>query len=1231
MSSFLEEKLKKVINKNYVKVTNTLDPKTMLTHLKETGILTVAGYDTYYEELNNMLTHGKTKQDINIRLLEILYTRDRWWIAFLKALHQCRLQKIIDILEGALSENEVYRLHREIGVDYRSRSNGRPPRSERREYMRNTPPSDSESDRGSLTENAQYQSLPEPRSRRKTSHEVDQEATQQRHFRADCYAAQYAIPKNDLSWTQESNGYVHSGYPQCPEEQDIPSNLYHHQYQQPIPGAVQISVNGSSNPSLYRGSSQPNPTNRPIVRTGVARSSSAPSGPQHSDNLRLSQNPSGAFQGSRERGQGQVSSGQFSPADPVIPTPSGLSYQATETGPRTSGPFDTQAFGPQVDRSTSCNERSSVAPLPRQELIDVSFNTLLRNVPMKLLNLLDRLDHNQKWSELGSNLTDKFLGEDYSKILSSNSEEHKTKQVLDFFKAAEGERATFGRLITALQKMQRQDLLDDIKELTGLTFQDEEDVINEDRRKNSWAGTSNMMVDLDISIPDIKPPNVSSAARADVTDQFEQNSVSSSALHVMDPYKCKDKQSCTGTTEVSQSSFTGTTGMYKSNQVILSQLQEEKKLEEALKCENQRNQNRPVESPNEEHQTEQEHGNPPCLESDFSDENNINQNSSNNADTKPKPELGSKVINTNSSASPNGDTITNMNQQPKLFATPAAASSSPLPISVNAIGTEAEACQHGQAHPPQLSVHINNHSSINATGTEDGACQHGQVVIHHPPQLPVFTNDHSSINATGTEAGACQHGQAHPPQLSVHINNHSSINATGTEDGACQHGQVVIHHPPQLPVFTNDHSSINATGTEAGACQHGQVVIHHPPQLPVFTNDHSSINATGTEAEACQHGHAVIHPPPHLPVHTKDYRYPASEKLSSSFKASNTVSPGHLPNFDKITPISLTSSGTSNTSHSSPGHNIAASNNPNHMLGPDSGVTAGTHPMVGDKTSHDNYVARHETMPKTVANSSDDSIAFTEDANTASKLISGQHSSSVEVTTPTEPTGATGSLGSDLHETSDGSIFYVPTLGSSILDETQRSTYQENNQNIGEIHILTMSEASVCPSFIAEHEKKVLQQSMYYERVPVTKGCAEDDFLSLGESEEEGGGFASGHTGVKENSYQGQGRFGAEESRGINEKPTVDDVMETADSRSSTSAADGTRVTSSAASLPLKGATASTTSGCTSAADGDTSTKTAGTLGNASRGTSFSRVISSGLQLLKLLTIATDVNTFYST
>ncbi|XP_046573874.1 uncharacterized protein LOC124281914 isoform X2 [Haliotis rubra] len=1103
MPSNLEEKLKKAINKNYVQIINTLDPKTVLTHLKETGILTVGGYDTYYEELNNMLTHGKTKQDINIRLLDILYTRDKWWIAFLKALHQCQLQNIIGILEGALSEREVYRLHREIGEDCRPRNNGRPPRSDRRSYIRDRQPSDTESDLGSQTDNDKYNSLPDSRSQRKTSPEVDQEVpwlNSPKRYRSDCNAAPDAIPPNELSWTQESHGYVPNGDLQHPEEQDDPSHLH---LSEPRAAQTQTSMryeNGSSHKrSFHSGPTQSYPGYRPAVgKTVLARSSSAPSGPQHSDDLwhsspRQSHNPSNAFRGSRQRGQGQVSSGQLSPA---ITSPSALSDQATrqdraiEGGPRTSGPLGTQTCGPQSDRPTSCNDHSSLAPLSRQEKIHVNFNTPLSNVPMKVLTLLHRLDHDQKWSELGCILTDKFLSQDYDKILTSNQEEPKTKQVLDFFKATEGERATLGRLITALQKMKRRDILYDIKELTGLTFQDEEDEINEHTRKNSWAGTSSNMVDLDIPTPDITPANVSSAARADAIGQFEQSSISSSTLPVTNPNKSKDEaqQSCIRTTEgeVSQSSFTGTrSGMYTSNQIILSQLEEEKKLEEALQCENRRNQNRPVESPNEEHPIEPEHGNPPCLESDSSDENNLHQNSSNNAeggatkmenaknqDTKPKPELESKVINTRSSDSPNRDAIASTNQQPKPCTTPAAASSSPLP------------------------------------------------------------------------------------------------------------------------------SSMNSTGTEADLCQNGQTRIFYPPELP---------------------------------VHAKDEGSPTSEKLSTSFKAYEPVSPGQLPNFDKIQPVSLESSGRSNTSQSIHGHNVAASNNPNHLLGPDSGVTAGTHPKVGDKTSPNSDVAHHETMPKTVADSSDDSI---ENGNTAPKLISGQQSSSVEATTPPEPTGATGSLGPDLDVTSDGSVCFVGTLGSSILDNTQRYTYPENSEDIGERHILTMSEASVCPSSIAKYENKVLQQSIYYERMTDTKGCDEGGFISLGESveeEEEVGELASGHTEVKEKSCQGQGHSGAEGSRSINGGLGVPDGTATADSRSIAPAANGTGVMSSAASPPLKGASASSTTGCTSSsADGDTSTGHAGTSANTNRGTSFSSVIYSGLKLVKFFTIATDVNKFYS-
>ncbi|XP_046334822.1 uncharacterized protein LOC124117126 [Haliotis rufescens] len=1201
MSSNVEEKVKKRINKNYVKIIQTLDPKMMLTHLRQTGILTVAGYDQYYEELNNMLTHGKTKPEINIRLLEILYTRDKWWRPFFKALYQCEHQDIIDILEGALSQEEI-----EEADQPRSNRRQRQRRSERIVYhRRDRQPSDSESDQGPHSESATYHSLPAPRSRRRTSHEADQaetgqnsprqfrsdcyaapeplptprndvrEVTQQnssrqfrsdcyaapeslptarndvqkvtrqnspRQFRSDCYAAPESLPttRNDLRLTQGSYGNVPNGYPQHPAPQDNPAGLHQQSHHQNRPTQTQNSAhyqNGYPHEHSFDRdhnllprsrpiqSTQSDPGDRPTaVMTGFARSSSSPAGPQNSDDRGES-----IPRQCHNQGQGQISRGQFSTSPgPVITSSSALightsrQDRVIEGDPRTSGPLCEQALAPspQANSSTSSICCSSSAPLTGR----FTLNTPLKLLPEKLLKLLDTLDYGRKWRDLGSILTDKFLSEHHDKIQMS-SDELKTKQVLDFFKEVEGERATLGRLIAALQEMQRQDLLDEIQEQTGLTFQGEHgegDAINELRRS-----TSSNMVDLDIPDPDLTPASVGSAAavvqKSDVIDQLEQSSMSSQTCQEADQSSCREevKQSFNRTTgdEVSQSSITDArSGMYVSNQIILSQLEEEKKLDEAMKLERLGNQNRPVESPDEELQTNQEHGNPQSPESDTSDENNMHQNSPNkaegvttkmenveNQDTKPKPELESKVINTSSSVSPNRETTSH----PRPSTTTAGAPNSSLSRPMNAAGS-----------PP-------------------GIGQHSQAGRHYPPQLPV-------------------HAQNQPqpliPGAPGHVYN----------QGGTQHRQSVF------------------TSTKSG----------------------------------CD----------------------TSQTTPSGGMASGTVSSGQLPKFDKIQPISLQPSGTSNASYSNPGSNAAVSNIPNlHLLGPDSSISAGTEPLAEDETSPKCAVAQDETIPKTVEEVSDDGIISTENINKASQVVSEQHTSGVEDSTPPSPTGGR-VFRSYLQATSDSSVF-VSTLGTSILDDRQIPTDQEENSYIGEPHILTMSEASITPPLIATHELKVLQQSMstvkYFEKVPTSNGADENDFLSLGESEEEEGETISERSELMEESHQGQGHSGAEGSRNLVGGFTVSGGTTTANSRSSVSVANGTEDTSSTTSAHSKGGgAASTTRGTSTSAIGGTSLVNGGGTSSVNGGTSatangrsrFASVISSGFKLLEFFTDVTDVN-----
>lgn len=707
-----------------------------------------------------------------------------------------------------------------------------------------------------------------------------------------------------------------------------------------------------------------------------------------------------------------------------------------------------------------------------------------------------------------------------------SSDELKTKQVLDFFKEVEGERATFGRLIAALQEMQRQDLLDEIQEQTGLTFQGEHgegDAINELRRS-----TSSNMVDLDIPDPDLTPASVGSAAavvqKSDIIDQLEQSSMSSQTCQEADQSSCREevKQSFNRITgdEVSQSSITDArSGMYVSNQIVLTQLEEEKKLDEAMKLESLGNQNRPVESPDEERQTNQEHGNPPSPESDTSDENNLHQNSPNkaeevttkmenveNQDTKPKPELESKVINTSSSVSPTRETTSH----PRPSTTTAGAPNSSLS------------------------------SPMNAAGSPPGVGQHGEAGRHYPPQLPV-------------------HAQNQPqpliPGAPGHVYN----------QGGTQHRQSVF------------------TSTKSG----------------------------------CD----------------------TSQTTPSGGMASGTVSSGQLPKFDKIQPVSLQPLGTSNTSYSNPGSNAAVSNIPNlHLLGPDSSISVGTEPLAEDETSPKCVVAQGETIPQTMAEVSDDGIISTEYINKASLVMSEQHSSGVEDSTQPSPTGGRVDHQSYLQATSDGSVF-VSTLGSSILDDRQIPTDQEEISYIGEPHILTMSESSRTPSLIATHEHKVLQQSMspveYFERVPTSNGADENDFLSLGESEEEKGENISERSELMEESHQGQGHSGAIGSRSLVGGITVPGGTTTANSRSSVSVANGTEDTSSTTSAPSKeGAAASTTWGTSTSAIGGTSLVNGGGTSSVNGGTSatanvrsrFASVISSGIKLLEIFTDVTDVN-----
>ncbi|XP_048249495.1 uncharacterized protein LOC124117154 isoform X3 [Haliotis rufescens] len=103
--------MEKAVKGVYRKVIYGMDPSVMLPMIRETGILTVDGYEPYCDELNKMIQHGRTIADINTRLLDILFTRDKWWIVFIRVCGQCGYQGIIQAIEESLIEAQRPRLH----------------------------------------------------------------------------------------------------------------------------------------------------------------------------------------------------------------------------------------------------------------------------------------------------------------------------------------------------------------------------------------------------------------------------------------------------------------------------------------------------------------------------------------------------------------------------------------------------------------------------------------------------------------------------------------------------------------------------------------------------------------------------------------------------------------------------------------------------------------------------------------------------------------------------------------------------------------------------------------------------------------------------------------------------------------------------------------------------------------------------------------------------------------
>ncbi|XP_048249494.1 uncharacterized protein LOC124117154 isoform X2 [Haliotis rufescens] len=98
--------MEKAVKGVYRKVIYGMDPSVMLPMIRETGILTVDGYEPYCDELNKMIQHGRTIADINTRLLDILFTRDKWWIVFIRVCGQCGYQGIIQAIEEKLTATQ---------------------------------------------------------------------------------------------------------------------------------------------------------------------------------------------------------------------------------------------------------------------------------------------------------------------------------------------------------------------------------------------------------------------------------------------------------------------------------------------------------------------------------------------------------------------------------------------------------------------------------------------------------------------------------------------------------------------------------------------------------------------------------------------------------------------------------------------------------------------------------------------------------------------------------------------------------------------------------------------------------------------------------------------------------------------------------------------------------------------------------------------------------------------
>ncbi|XP_048249492.1 uncharacterized protein LOC124117154 isoform X1 [Haliotis rufescens] len=101
--------MEKAVKGVYRKVIYGMDPSVMLPMIRETGILTVDGYEPYCDELNKMIQHGRTIADINTRLLDILFTRDKWWIVFIRVCGQCGYQGIIQAIEEELQKKESHK------------------------------------------------------------------------------------------------------------------------------------------------------------------------------------------------------------------------------------------------------------------------------------------------------------------------------------------------------------------------------------------------------------------------------------------------------------------------------------------------------------------------------------------------------------------------------------------------------------------------------------------------------------------------------------------------------------------------------------------------------------------------------------------------------------------------------------------------------------------------------------------------------------------------------------------------------------------------------------------------------------------------------------------------------------------------------------------------------------------------------------------------------------------